>query len=50
VLIVLMDMGGEVMEWNFDEITGTLRAQTHGHQPIIIYTNETDNTNREEVL
>ena len=32
---VLMDQGGGVMNVDYDK-TGTLRAQTHGHEPIVM--------------
>ena len=34
VPLVLMDQGGSVMNVDFDKV-GTLRAQTHGHEPIV---------------
>ena len=35
VPIVLMDQGGDVMTVEHDKV-GTLRAQTHGHEPIVL--------------
>ena len=43
VLIVLNDMGGAVINWCFNEITGTLRAQMCGHPPIVVLNDERDN-------
>jgi len=34
--IVLMDQGGSIMNVNTDGTVGTLRAQTHGHEPAIV--------------
>lgn len=34
--IVLMDQGGSVMNVNTDGTVGTLRRETHGHEPIIL--------------
>jgi len=34
--IVLMDQGGGVMQVNTDGQTGTLRRETHGHEPIVL--------------
>lgn len=33
--IVLMDQGGEVMSIDVDKV-GTLRAETHGHEPVVL--------------
>ena len=35
VPVVLMDQGGGVMSIEYDKV-GTLRAQTHGHEPLIL--------------
>jgi len=35
-MIVLMDQGGGVMNILEDGTTGTLRSETHGHEPVII--------------
>ena len=37
-IIVLNDQGGAVMDIS-DHVTMTLRAQEHGHQPIVCYPN-----------
>jgi DNA (cytosine-5)-methyltransferase 1 len=34
-LVILNDQGGSVMNVEKDDIVGTLRSQTHGHEPII---------------
>lgn len=39
--IILMDQGGDVMNIEHDKV-GTLRAQTHGHEPIVLSENGTD--------
>ena len=39
VPIVLMDQGGAVMTVEEDKV-GTLRAQTHGHEPIVLSDND----------
>lgn len=39
--IVLMDQGGDVMSIEHDKV-GTLRAQTHGHEPVVLSENGTD--------
>lgn len=36
---VLNDQGGSVMDVSYD-VTGTLRAQEHGHQPIVLESNQ----------
>ena len=43
ILITLNDQGGECMTWNYEELADTLRAQTHGHLPIIVYEIKTAN-------
>lgn len=43
VPIVLMDQGGDVMSNEVDKV-GTLRAQTHGHEPVVLSENGTDRT------
>jgi DNA (cytosine-5)-methyltransferase 1 len=35
--IILMDQGGAVMNVNTEGTVGTLRKETHGHEPIICY-------------
>ncbi|NBI65973.1 hypothetical protein D1646_03935 [Pseudoflavonifractor sp. 60] len=37
-VLCLNDQGGSVMECSRD-VTGTLRAQEHGHQPLVLYEN-----------
>ena len=37
-VLCLNDQGGGVMDWN-EELSGTLRAQEHGHQPLVLYEN-----------
>lgn len=36
ILITLNDQGGGVMDWNYTELAGTLRAQMGGHPPIVV--------------
>lgn len=47
-VLVLNDQGGSQISCEKDEISPCLRAQDHGHPPIVIY--EADNTDREAVL
>ena len=37
-VLCLNDQGGGVMDWN-EDLSGTLRAQEHGHQPLVLYEN-----------
>ena len=37
------------MDISYD-VTSTLRAQDHGHPPVVVIEDETDNTDREEVF
>ena len=48
IILVLNDQGGEVINCEKQEISPTLRAQDHGHPPIVIY--ETNDSNRKEIL
>ena len=50
MLIVLEDQGGAFIRWNYQELSPTLRAQMDGHPPIVVIGNETDSTDRKEVL
>jgi len=34
---VLMDQGGTIMNFSTDGIVGTLRRETHGHNPIVVH-------------
>ena len=43
LVLILNDQGGGVISCEKKETSPTLRAQDHGHPPIVIY--ETDNTN-----
>lgn len=43
--IILNDQGGRVINWSYDDTAPTLRAQTKGHEPIIM--NEENNTEEE---
>ena len=36
ILITLNDQGGGVILWNYDEVSGALRAQTKHHEPIVV--------------
>lgn len=47
-VIILNDQGGQQISCEKKEISPTLRAQDHGHPPIVIY--ETSNIDREEIL
>ena len=37
-ILCLNDQGGQIMELS-EDISGTLRAQEHGHQPLVLYEN-----------
>lgn len=37
-VLCLNDQGGQIMELS-EDISGTLRAQEHGHQPLVLYEN-----------
>ena len=51
ILIVLEDQGGAVIHWNYDQLSPTIRAQTHDHLPIVVLDNgQENNINRKEVL
>lgn len=43
ILITLNDQGGGVMDWNSDELAGTLRAETHQHLPIVVIAEDKQN-------
>jgi hypothetical protein len=36
ILITLNDQGGAVMNWNYDELAATLRAEMSSHPPIVV--------------
>ena len=47
ILIVLNDQGGAVMNWNYKELAGALRAQmSSSHPPLVVLKDEANNTNR----
>lgn len=50
ILLVLDDQGGAVINWNKKEISPTIRAQDHGHPPIVVIEDEANNSDREEIL
>ena len=51
ILIVLEDQGGAVIHWNYEQLSPTIRAQTHDHLPIVVLDNgRENNADREEVL
>lgn len=39
VLLVLEDQGGAVINWNHRQLSPTLRAQEHGHPPVVVLDN-----------
>lgn len=43
IMITLNDQGGGVMSWNYNEKAETLRAEIHGHQPIVVVKDEAAN-------
>ena len=36
IALTLNDQGGAVMNWNFRELAGTLRAEMTGHPPSVV--------------
>lgn len=44
IILTLNDQGGGVMLWNYDEVSGALRAQTKHHEPIVVIEGD-DGTN-----
>lgn len=40
ILLVLDDQDGAVINWNKKEISPTIRAQDHGHPPIVVIEDE----------
>lgn len=36
ILLVLDDQGGGIIQWNFKEKTGCLRANTKHHEPVVV--------------
>lgn len=48
IILILNDQGGQQISCEKKEISPCLRAQDHGHPPIVVY--ETDNIDRKEVL
>ena len=36
VLITLNDQGGAVMNWNYNELAATLRAEMSSHPPVVV--------------
>lgn len=39
ILITLDDQGGGSINWNYSELSPSLRAQTHGHPPTVVLEN-----------
>lgn len=50
IILVLNDMGGAVINWTKEEVSPTIRAQDHGHPPVVVIEDETNDTDREEVF
>lgn len=52
ILITLNDQGGAVMQWNYDELASTLRAEMKHHYPIVVIEedDEDNDADGEEVL
>lgn len=42
--------GGAVMHWNCKELSPTIRAQDHGHPPVVVLKDEKYHDDREKVL
>lgn len=40
ILITLEDQGGAVMNWNYNELSPTLRAEMKQHLPVIVLEEE----------
>ena len=36
IILVLNDMGGAVINWSKEEVSPTIRAQDHGHPPVVV--------------
>ena len=43
LILVINDQGGASINWNKEQVSPTLRAQDHGHPPIVV-TNESNNS------
>ena len=36
IILVLEDQGGEVMHWNYNELSPTIRSNMKHHEPIVL--------------
>ena len=43
IILVLNDQGGAVINWSKEELSPTIRAQDHGHPPVVVIENERTN-------
>ena len=43
IILVLNDMGGAVINWSKEEVSPTIRAQDHGHPPVVVMEDEGTN-------
>jgi hypothetical protein len=43
-----MTWGGAVINWNKEEISPTIRAQDHGHPPVVVIENDDSSGNKDE--
>lgn len=50
IILVLNDMGGAVINWTKEEVSPTIRAQDHGHPPVVVIEDESNDTDREKVF
>ena len=48
IILVLNDMGGAVINWTKEEVSPTIRAQDHGHPPIVVIENDDSGSNKNE--
>ena len=42
IILVLNDMGGAVINWSKGEVSPTIRAQDHGHPPVVVIEDDSD--------
>ena len=44
IILVLNDQGGAVINWSKEELSPTIRAQDHGHPPVVVMEDEADSS------
>ena len=42
LVLVVEDQGGAVIRWSADDVSPPLRAQEHGHQPLLVMDEDAD--------